>query len=87
MDVAEFKIQEAIGTLPKEFRLRFCRGKPQISKGRRQCTLCEDTIKKGMECFIIQLGKNGYGGPINLNICMDCSWISIKKVHKILERK
>ena len=69
----ELRIQEAIGSLPEEYRNGLCRHKtPEVSKGTRTCSLCGlKCIHKGEEFYLIDLGGDHWDG-VSINICKTC---------------
>lgn len=80
----ELRIQEALGSLPEEYRNNICRYQtPAIAKGQRTCKLCGlKCIDQGDEFYLIALGGGQYGTTIN--ICKTCSWLSIQTVNRII---
>ena len=84
MTIKEIEIQEALGSLPEEYRNNLCRYKtPQISKGTRRCHLCgENCIKKGNEFYRID-----FRGDFTryINICKTCSWLTIQTINRITD--
>lgn len=82
MDLNELLTQVALGTLPEKYKLAICdEGTLDVAKGNRKCTLCDDQIKKGEQCYKLTFG--GFRSTTAINICMDCSYVSIVKASKI----
>lgn len=82
----EIKVQMATGTLPPEMKIDPCRYKtPMISPGARKCFLCgEKCIKKGDEFYLIDQ-RTGGAWTFRANICMDCSFLSMQKIRRIIK--
>ena len=80
----ELRFQEALGSLPEEYRNNLCRHKtPKVSKGLRTCNLCGlKCIHKGEEFYEIITG-NSYAVAYT-NICKTCSWLSIQTINRII---
>ena len=75
----ELLVQEAVGSLPEEYRIPLCRHKtPKISKGVRTCHLC------GLKC--IKKGQEFYRHSF-LNICEVCSWLSPQTIKRIVKEQ
>jgi len=78
----ELRMQEALGSLPEEYRNELCRHKtPSVSKGTRKCNLC------GMRC--IKAGEEYYNVTKKyqadyLNICKTCSWLTIQTINRMI---
>lgn len=84
----EIKIQMALGILPPEMQIDICRYKtPQISKGTRKCFICgEKCIKKGDEFYYVRGSTKSWNKYCeNINICMDCSWLSHRKINRMIQ--
>lgn len=85
MTEEEIKIQMALGTAPPEMKINPCRyTKIDISKGKRKCYICgEYCINKNDEFYHICISNWNYGNYIN--ICMDCSWLPITTIKRIIK--
>lgn len=81
MDLNKLLTQVALGTLPKKYKLKICQGEPNVALGNRKYSLCGDIIIKGEECYRHMIGSGRTAGYIN--ICMDCSYVSIITATKI----
>ena len=85
----EIKTQIALGTLPPEYKNDLCRYEtPRIAKGVRRCRLCgEKCIKKGDEFYeVILTTVSTSRYPIYMNICIDCSWLSMQTIRRIIKK-
>ena len=82
----ELTIQDALGSLPEEYRNNLCRYKtPEVSKGLRKCSFCGlKCIHKGEEFYLIDIGEEDYWGRTPLNICKTCSWLTIQTINRII---
>lgn len=82
----ELRIQEALGSLPEEYRNNFCRYKtPKVSKGLRTCRLCGlKCIHKGEEFYLVDLGALGMYNNTYINVCKTCSWLTIQTINRII---
>jgi len=83
----ELLIQEALGSLPEEYRNNLCRDRtPEVSKGLRTCNLCGlKCIHKGEEFYLIPLSKSWDGRSVDTyNICKTCSWMTIQTINRII---
>jgi len=83
----ELSIQNALGSLPEEYRIALCRYRtPTISKGLRRCHLCGlKCIHKGEEFYKVSTGKGNYNyADIYINICKTCSWLTIQTINRII---
>jgi len=83
----ELRIQDALGSLPEEYRNNLCRHEtPKVSKGTRTCHLCGlKCIKKGQEYYEIDISGVRYGKRYYINICKSCSWLTIQTINKIIK--
>lgn len=83
--LTELKIQMALGALPEYYKIDVCRGIPTvISKGRRTCHLCgEKCIRNGDNYYSVNLVSSSSSWPKYVNICLDCSWLSLIKMIKL----
>ena len=78
MTIKELKIQLALGTLPSKFIHPMFNGAvTSIAKGHRKCKFCYDKIKPGQEHYVTR--------PHYLNMCKQCTLISIGKILSELE--
>lgn len=84
----ELRIQEALGSLPEEYRNALCRHRtPEVSKGKRTCHFCNlKCINKGDEFYLIETETGGGGGHWvkAFNICKTCSWLTIQTINRII---
>lgn len=80
----ELAMQDALGSLPEEYRNNLCRKKtPEIAKSARTCTLCGlKCIHKGEEFY--DIGIRHWNGKITFNVCKSCSWLTIQTINKII---
>ena len=82
MKLEEVRIQIALGTIPESLRMPFVRGcKMHTAKTNhvRHCKLCEERIMKGQSFFAMGLQET-------INICEDCSYMSIVQVVKSIDK-
>ena len=84
MDFKELKVQVALGTLPEEFRIPGVKRHRQCEaiNNRKTCKFCQRKIKKGTKYYDI-----GTSYASSLNICNDCSYLSIVQVLKHMHQK
>ena len=82
----ELRIQEALGSLPEEYRNGLCRHKtPEVSKGPRKCSLCRlKCINKGDEFYLITTSSWDGACESTINVCKTCSWLTIQTINRII---
>jgi len=83
----ELRMQDALGSLPEEYRNGLCRHKtPEVSKGIRKCHLCYlKCISRGDEFYLVDVSRGwNDGGASTINVCKTCSWLTIQTINRII---
>jgi len=82
MDLNEIRAQIALGTIGHLKNKKFKGLEPTeaTTNHYRYCKLCTERIYKGMKFYSI-------GSMDSINVCEDCSYISIVAVHKLVDKE
>ena len=82
----ELRVQEALGSLPEEYRNNLCRHRtPAVARGKRKCFLCGlKCINKDEEFYEVEVGLGQYN-TLTHNVCKTCSWLTIQTINRIID--
>lgn len=70
----ELNIQTALGTVPDKYKNNLIKNYIlKTTKGRRHCHFCRKSIEKDGQYYRYSF----------MNICIDCSWLSIQSILRI----